>query len=1614
VATNKIKTLGMLARHGAWMTLVLGIVFLSVRGGLTQDDTGRPVRTREALRQAIDLYKSQDYEKAAEFFAYAQQGQKNLPNGDQQDLTKFSASNTIALKSRQDGAAQLRLAADALQQGRQQDAGNLLKSLNANQYLNAAERQQLADLNRKLQTQPSDGKLQQGNADAKTLLSAGRAALQAGDLAGADGLANQADKAGSGLSSLFQPWNDSPAKLRRDIQAVKAKQQPATLPNAMPKNPETAADPSKTTSTSKFMGMSLWPFGGSAATPAKKEEDASERRINEKIARDVVRDGFIFLQANDLEKAYFLAMKAKELNVTFTAQEQTPDQLLHEIQRRKGSTLLTNPERQRGDSTATAKKETPAPTNADPRALLKQGRALLQQRKIEEADKVCSQAIAANARWGLFEDTPEKLRRDIQRGRQSWERDESVRLMVDARKVFAAGNIDDAEKKAYKAQQYHGPYGVFDFGDRPQKLLDEIQKAKVAKGTANPLDKQVVKKDGTNPVPITEPRPSGSGTSPFAGSAGIQNANKNRAIVMVREAQEMERRGMLTEARQKAFEARALKANFTPEEDSPDSVLLSVSAKCDRQILAHLQQAAQEVGDANDPQRFGKAQVQILSARKLAQAFELDSGRIDQTAHYVQQVANGSRPAQMPGGLLPTGSIPQAGVDLPTGDPRKDALRKAARERLAQAQLELSYGKTAQARKMAEELFNAEYGIQEDALKLIRSISNEEYNQQCLEAKRTFEAGLQAFLQKDYRKAMFVFQAIDPMMLPENYHARLGDIMSTREMQPQARQPSDLTQVSGKEYLQGTKMEDPKGPNDQAAPAKVSLMDEVRQKEMVHFQSLRQRGQDALRTAHDMYKNDQKDDAIDALKHYLDQVNLAQFDQQKANELRRLPEARIQQYRTMMAEEKLKGIQTKERFTSFHDEGKRQRDIKANQTELAERVKVASDLYKQHKLKEANAEVDKVLEIDRENVAALALKHMVVNKSEQENYDKQVHGNEKIFLRGLDVGLGVYADSDDPIKFDPKRGRREKSDGALRHELRDGKERAIEYRLRQPISLHFKDVPLEQAIRDLTLMSGVQVQPDYAALDAQNINLQSPLSISVDNVDMKSALNLLLNRLKLSYTIENQVLMITTPEKTKGRLVRVTYPVGDLIVVVPDFPVPDVLNIQKALERSMQPSGTYTNNFLTPPPYAFNSGDPVSSHSQGLGNASFGGQSGGQGQPGMRGSSGKDRSKDAMADVLKELIQNTVAKNTWESMGGNGNIQYFPFGMAMVINQPQEVQEEVALLLATLRRLQDLQVSVELRAVLVSETFFERIGVNFDLNISAPKKAGNSALVAGDLQTATSKGAISGLTSAGTLTPDLGFPIGNNSFSLTTPQFGGYQPQAGLQLGLAFLSEIQVFMFLEAVQGDRRAHIMQAPKLTVFNGQQANIQGDMVRPTVSGLQPAALGNGQLILIPQITQMPFGLSMTVQPVVSPDRRFVRLNVQPTLTQAIQDPAGAFVVAVPQAVPAVFDNGNLQPPLPNGPLNVTVNPTTTSLQILNTTVNVPDGGTVLLGGFKFLAEERTEYGPPILSKIPYLSRLFRNVGWSRDGSTLIYLVTARIIMVEEEERLFLGLDPQIPRE
>ena len=56
---------------------------------------------------------------------------------------------------------------------------------------------------------------------------------------------------------------------------------------------------------------------------------------------------------------------------------------------------------------------------------------------------------------------------------------------------------------------------------------------------------------------------------------------------------------------------------------------------------------------------------------------------------------------------------------------------------------------------------------------------------------------------------------------------------------------------------------------------------------------------------------------------------------------------------------------------------------------------------------------------------------------------------------------------------------------------------------------------------------------------------------------------------------------------------------------------------------------------------------------------------------------------------------------------------------------------------------------------------------------------------------------------------------------------------------------------------------------------------------------------------------------------------------------------------------------------------------------------------MGGLKLMNEQRNELGPPILSKIPFINRLFKNVGYGRLTRNLMIMVTPRIVIQAEEE-------------
>ena len=77
-----------------------------------------------------------------------------------------------------------------------------------------------------------------------------------------------------------------------------------------------------------------------------------------------------------------------------------------------------------------------------------------------------------------------------------------------------------------------------------------------------------------------------------------------------------------------------------------------------------------------------------------------------------------------------------------------------------------------------------------------------------------------------------------------------------------------------------------------------------------------------------------------------------------------------------------------------------------------------------------------------------------------------------------------------------------------------------------------------------------------------------------------------------------------------------------------------------------------------------------------------------------------------------------------------------------------------------------------------------------------------------------------------------------------------------------------------------------------------------------------------------------------------------------------------------------------------------PNVASLE-LETTFKIPDQQTQLVFLGSTTGEARVEYGPPLLvARVPYVNRLFRNVGYGRETQHVLALITPRIVIAEQE--------------
>ena len=206
------------------------------------------------------------------------------------------------------------------------------------------------------------------------------------------------------------------------------------------------------------------------------------------------------------------------------------------------------------------------------------------------------------------------------------------------------------------------------------------------------------------------------------------------------------------------------------------------------------------------------------------------------------------------------------------------------------------------------------------------------------------------------------------------------------------------------------------------------------------------------------------------------------------------------------------------------------------------------------------------------------------------------------------------------------------------------------------------------------------------------------------------------------------------------------------------------------------------------------------------------------------------------------------------------------------------------------------QVTVSTPYHTLNDSFFERIGADFDFNIgggSAPfmlfgrpmpnglgDPAAGTAMMRNTLDVDGGRSAVVGMLAPGVFSPDLSIPFSQNNYGLAVPQFGGFDPSAGLTSGFHVRHRgFNASLNWMAAQGYRQTFTSQTPSVTLTNGVPGYISDTSQSPFVIGMIPV-VGGFPTVAYPFVPMTYPGYTMgpMVQPVAAGNHRVQAMRRQ----------------------------------------------------------------------------------------------------------------------------------------
>ena len=502
--------------------------------------------------------------------------------------------------------------------------------------------------------------------------------------------------------------------------------------------------------------------------------------------------------------------------------------------------------------------------------------------------------------------------------------------------------------------------------------------------------------------------------------------------------------------------------------------------------------------------------------------------------------------------------------------------------------------------------------------------------------------------------------------------------------------------------------------------------------------------------------------------------------------------------------------------------------------------------------------------------------------------------------------------------------------------------RALSIRLKNTRSdFNFEDDEITTVANVINAFTGIPVVVNGEVKMELEDNAQTITLTDLKGISVESLLNIITDQIGegLTWTIDKGVVVITKQEKLVDNILPRLHPIKDITFGVTEFRGPVIGQITPPDETGEGPEDSI-----------------------------FGGD--------------LETEQPIPPEEVINLIQENIARESWDMDQFSVDITADQ-GSVLVIHTP-EVQKQIADFLDDLRRFASSCVTIESRFISINDSFLQEIGADWR-GLGNDGKASSPIM---DVTNGFEDNASEGMDNQGDggegANPSAGIFFNDNTDGdirfrnegvFNTPLGDMLSTIGGGAFQFSLIDDTMFNLVVRAVEKSYNATEITAPVITAYNTQRSYIT---VINQVSFIQgfDVDVATSAFIANPNVGIIQEGIVLDVKPTVSYDRKYITLELQTTVAELERPIRTRSTPLAGQTTPVTFQLPNLV------------------VSTAATTVVVPDGGSLILGGMKRIRYISREAEAPILSKIPILGFFFRERGLDDEVESLIILARASI--------------------